>query len=192
MHNNCTTGVESYLLGKPAISYRPLCDPLFDLYLPNALSAEAFDLDTVMDLLVKTLQGGATQSAQRGATHAAIAGDYIENVAGRLACQRFLDALETKDIPEEPLGYAVGPVTNLKTALRKKLRPLKRAFKEKRVNSRLWTKESARRKRDHALRSDVLDKTEMGEFLKAAQRFTGSFRDIQIVELEKNLLCLFR
>ena len=117
---------------------------------------------------------------------------YIENVAGRLACQRFLDALETKDIPEEPLGYAVGPVTNLKTALRKKLRPLKRAFKEKRVNSRLWTKESARRKRDHALRSDVLDKTEMGEFLKAAQRFTGSFRDIQIVELEKNLLCLFR
>ena len=64
VHNNCTTGVESYLLGKPAISYRPLCDPKFDLYLPNALSAEAFDLDTVMDLLDKTLRGEAIRHGQ--------------------------------------------------------------------------------------------------------------------------------
>ena len=39
IHTNCTTGVEAYLLGKPAIAFRPICDPQFDMVLPNALSS---------------------------------------------------------------------------------------------------------------------------------------------------------
>lgn len=41
VHNGCTTGVESALLGRPVVSYRPVTDPDWDVYLPNYVSQQA-------------------------------------------------------------------------------------------------------------------------------------------------------
>ena len=105
IHNNCTTGVEAYLLGKTAISYRPLCDPRFDLLLPNALSAEAFELEQLLEL------GGAGPGRRRRSPapptlrrKADLARRFIANFDGKRACERMLDALDAIDLPEEALS----------------------------------------------------------------------------------------
>ena len=190
VHNNCTTGVESYLLGKPAISYRPVCHPEFDLYLPNALSTEAFDLGTVMNLLCKTLRGEAIETTEEAADRAAIAGQFIENVSGKRACERFLDALDTLELPVEPLASSLGSIQHIGFTARKKLRAIRRALGRRTVGH-TWAKESAARKSDHALKSDNISEAELLEFLRAAQRVTGRFHDVQVVELQKELLCIF-
>jgi len=56
---------------------------------------------------------------------------------------------------------------------------------------RVWSGESAARKRGHALRSDNVNRADLITLLEAARRVTGRFSDVQIVELEKNLLCIF-
>jgi len=41
VHVNCTTGIESALLNKPVVAYRPIIDQDLDIELPNAVSIEA-------------------------------------------------------------------------------------------------------------------------------------------------------
>jgi len=191
VHNNCTTGVESYLLGKPAISYRPVCDPQFDLYLPNALSAEAFDLTTCVEFVGKTLRGEQIETANKAAYRAAIAGEFIENLHGKRACERFLDALDTLDLPEEPLVYAGGAIRDIAFSARKRFRSMRRASRHGVKVSRTWAKQSAERKRSHALASDNVTETDLLEFLAAAQRVTGRFGGVRVAALQKELVCVF-
>ncbi len=190
VHNNCTTGVESYLLGKPAISYRPVSDPQFDLHLPNALSAEAFDLATCVDLVGKSLRGEELGSAKAAADRAAIAGEFIENFQGKRACARFLDALDTLDLPEEPLTYSGGAIRDLAFSARKRLRSIRRLLSDPKV-SRTWSKQSAERKRSHALGADNVTEADLLEFLSAAQSATGRFQNVRVAELQKELLCIY-
>jgi surface carbohydrate biosynthesis protein len=194
IHNNCTTGVESYLLGRTSISYRPLSDPRFDLYLPNALSVEAFELCTVIDLVERALRGEHIATAQHATTQREIARQFIENVDGKRACTSFLDALGSLDLPEEPLTYSVGPISDFEVAARKKLQSIRRVLKGGRSGETIaqaWAKESAARKRTHALKTDDLSADDLRKFLGTAQRVTGRFHDVQVRKLEKDLLCVF-
>lgn len=43
IHNGCTTGVESALLERPVVTYRPVTNEQWDVYLPNYVSMEAED-----------------------------------------------------------------------------------------------------------------------------------------------------
>ena len=65
IHNNCTTGVEAYMLGKPSVSYRPFQNPRYDLFLPNALSSEPNDLDQLLELVAARLCAAARQRTAR-------------------------------------------------------------------------------------------------------------------------------
>ncbi|MDD4869633.1 MAG: hypothetical protein PHR77_03665 [Kiritimatiellae bacterium] len=49
IHFNCTTAVESYLLGVPAISYLPVRSEVYENPLPNALSINVFDPMVLME-----------------------------------------------------------------------------------------------------------------------------------------------
>jgi len=192
IHNNCTTGVESYLLGKTPISYRPVCDPQFDLYLPNALSAEAFDLETAIRLVGAVLRGKEVSTTEEVQVKADVARRFIENIEGKRACERFLDALDGADLPEERLAFSVGPLNEFKLTAQRTLQRVRKTTKRKGGDSlRVWSGESAARKRGHALRSDNVNRADLITLLEAARRVTGRFSDVQIVELEKNLLCIF-
>ena len=45
IHNGCTTAIESFLLEKHVISYRPYVDALYDLDVPNKISLQVFIKD---------------------------------------------------------------------------------------------------------------------------------------------------
>jgi surface carbohydrate biosynthesis protein len=182
IHNNCTTGVEAYLLGKTAISYRPLCDPRFDLFLPNALSAEAFDLDELLDLVGQAMNGKTLSSARSDSEKADLARRYIANVEGRHGYERMMDALDAIDLPEELLEARTGPLKTLRVALRGGV---------KRARRFLDGRESAALRRRHALRADDLKKVELMGILETTRAVTGRFAGVRIEELEKDLLCIF-
>jgi len=95
IHNGCTTGVEAYLLGVAAISYRPIVNDYYDLgffRLPNLLSYQCFDFDelraTVGDILAGRL--GPPDGDER----ATLINQYLEALDGPLACERMVDVIE--------------------------------------------------------------------------------------------------
>jgi surface carbohydrate biosynthesis protein len=110
IHNGCTTGVEAYMMGVPAVSYRAAIDKTYDMgfyRLPNLISHQCFDADQLQDTLTKILQGelGVASSDERSA----LVKQYLAAQDGPLACERIVEVLEKKmerqpELPRPPLS----------------------------------------------------------------------------------------
>jgi hypothetical protein len=110
IHNGCTTGVEAYMMGVPAVSYRAKINETYDLgfyRLPNLISHQCFDLDHLQDTLKKILAGelGAADDDELKV----LVNHYLAAQDGPLACERIVDVLvkiveRRPNIPKPPLG----------------------------------------------------------------------------------------
>jgi surface carbohydrate biosynthesis protein len=95
VHNSCTTGVEAYILGVPAITYRPSVDELYDFgfyRLPNLLSHQCLNFDELQETLQKIFNGEL--GAADGEDRKKLIGHYFSALDGPLACQRIVDVIE--------------------------------------------------------------------------------------------------
>ena len=110
IHNGCTTGVEAYMMGVPAISYRAKINEKYDLgfyRLPNLISHQCFDLDQLLDTLKKIIKGEL--GAANGDERQALVNHYLAAQDGPLACERIVDVLEKRmasqpELPNPPLS----------------------------------------------------------------------------------------
>ena len=96
IHNGCTTGVEAYMMGVPAISYRAVVNEDYDYgfyVLPNKMSHQCFDVAQLKDLLENILNGKV--GAADGMERQALIKHYLAAQEGPLACQRRIDVIET-------------------------------------------------------------------------------------------------
>jgi len=95
IHNGCTTGVEAYFMGVPAISYRATVNDYYDYgfyRLPNLLSHQCFDFEELRLTLGKILAGKLGPAA--GDERRALFDHYLTAQDGQLACERIVDVLE--------------------------------------------------------------------------------------------------
>jgi len=95
VHNGCTTGVEAYCLGVPAVSFRPRVDERYDdgfYRLPNRASHQAFDVDELVAALEKIVAG--TLGAAGGPERKAVVDHYLAAQDGPLAVERIVELLE--------------------------------------------------------------------------------------------------
>jgi surface carbohydrate biosynthesis protein len=109
IHNGCTTGVEAYVMGVPAVSYRAKINEVYDLgfyRLPNLISHQCFDFKELQEILAKILKGEI--GAADGDDRQALAKNYLTAHDGPLACERIIDVIEAKvkmqpELPKPPL-----------------------------------------------------------------------------------------
>jgi surface carbohydrate biosynthesis protein len=95
IHNGCTTGVEAYLMGVPAISYRPTVNDYYDngfYRLPNRLSHQCFNFEELRNTLTKILAGELGRPD--GEETQALIDDYLVAQEGPLASDRIVDVIE--------------------------------------------------------------------------------------------------
>lgn len=95
VHNSCTTGVEAYVMGVPAITYRASINETYDFgfyRLPNLISHACFNLDELEAGLKKILNGelGPADGDERKQ----LIEQYLAAQEGPLACERMVDVLE--------------------------------------------------------------------------------------------------
>jgi surface carbohydrate biosynthesis protein len=94
LHNGCTTGIEAFVMGVPAISYRESVSEKYDngfYRLPNAVSHQCFDFDQLQDMLQQIMAGklGPADGHERQT----MIKHYLESQSGPLACERMVDVL---------------------------------------------------------------------------------------------------
>jgi surface carbohydrate biosynthesis protein len=95
IHNGCTTGVEAYVMGVPAVSYRAYVDEDYDYgfyRLPNLVSHQVFSLEELKPLLKEILAGKI--GAADGQDRRAVIDRHLAALNGKLACERIVDVLE--------------------------------------------------------------------------------------------------
>jgi len=95
VHNGCTTGLEAYVMGVPAISYRATVNDFYDLgfyRLPNLLSHQCFDFEELRVTLGDILAGrlGPADGGEREE----LINHHLVALDGPLACERMVDVLE--------------------------------------------------------------------------------------------------
>jgi surface carbohydrate biosynthesis protein len=113
IHNGCTTGVEAYVMGVPAVSYRAEINDKYDLgfyRLPNLISHQCFNPDELHETLTRILTGelGTADGDERRK----LVDHYLAAQDGPLACERIVDVLQRKlerqpELPPPSLGKRV-------------------------------------------------------------------------------------
>jgi len=97
IHNSCTTGLESYVLGVPVIAYLPLTSARFDRKLPNNLSQKAYNLDELQALVNTSLKGGFQPDLSVATSQKNLIQQYIDSLEGTFASEKIVEALEQFD-----------------------------------------------------------------------------------------------
>jgi len=95
IHNCCTTGLEAYVMGVPAISYRATVNDFYDMgfyRLPNLLSHQCFDFEELQSTLKDILAGrlGPADGAEREK----LVKHHMVALDGPFACERIIDTCE--------------------------------------------------------------------------------------------------
>jgi surface carbohydrate biosynthesis protein len=96
VHNGCTTGLEAYALGVPAISYLATLNEYYDYEfqgLPTRLSYQAFNFEELQKTLAGILDGELGVAG--GEERKMLIDYYLTAQNGRLACERIVDILES-------------------------------------------------------------------------------------------------
>lgn len=111
IHNGCTTGVEAYLMGVPAVSYRATVNERFDdgfYRLPNRVSHQCLDFEALRRTLQKILTGKLGEAD--GEERKALVDRHLTAQNGPLACERIMDVLEK--IAQDPNAPSKGSLRN--------------------------------------------------------------------------------
>jgi surface carbohydrate biosynthesis protein len=100
LHNGCTTGVEAALLGRPVVSYRPVTDADWDVYLPNFVSQQADNVNELQN----SIDRYCTSEADIGVELDAKQKDVLERILyfqdGRSA-ERICDTFELLQLSDD-------------------------------------------------------------------------------------------
>ena len=194
VHNSSTTGVQAYLLGRPVIAYMPVQSDKYDLYLPNALSYKAQDIDQLVALIGEFTTNLDFIDQKVEQEKKVVTRKYIEGMQGAWASDRIMDELEKLDIEPQILNNTYFSAINknvdqpLKILAQSK-NWLKNFFMgknpvilpEKEKNWEAYTRH----------RFPTLSFNKLQSDLKRLQEITGRFSNVSISLTDNNLVCVY-
>lgn len=129
VHNSCTTGLESFLLDKPALAFRPATSETYDSYLPNAVSRPVWSADELIEAVRDALAAG---HVAKDAQADNVAARYYAARDGALAAERVVGALDDvpspEDRPSPPMARLKARAAPLRDLARRVLRPQQSAY----------------------------------------------------------------
>ena len=180
IHNGCTTAVEAFAMGVPAISYRATVNDYYDYgfyQLPNGLSYQCFDFDGLQQTLRKVLSGRLGPAD--GDDRQALIARHVAAQDGPLACERIVDVLEK----------VVDRLSQLsKPGLRQRLEGWFKATKRRaRKQSKLRDKDSQGLLEFHRHRYPEVSLDELRERVARFQHLLGDDGEIKVESIYEEL-----
>jgi surface carbohydrate biosynthesis protein len=178
IHNNCTTAVESAVLGTPVLNFRPWVSE-YDNDLSHVFGrdcADAGKLAAAIDDIVNGKGGTLSADQQKRLEH------HIVNVNGRFGCERILDVIETATDLTDPDPLRAGFVERNAMKLREKLDWFGKY-------ARLYRHSGGREKIAHIrrhypqLKIHRLDATQLGYSMQQFDLFMRQFPPLDPVDL---------
>ena len=93
IHNSCTTGIESYILNRPAIAYVPSAGAeTYGSDLPNQVSHVAPAPGDVLDMISSAMRNGGLTA--QDAARSDVLSEFLTAIEGPFASERIVDAVD--------------------------------------------------------------------------------------------------
>jgi surface carbohydrate biosynthesis protein len=93
VHWNCTTAIEAFLLGKPAVAYRKERPDFYEQPLPNACSFHAASPDELLEMLDQAIAGHLVVSPEQLARQREILEHHVSSLQGSLSAEKMVEEL---------------------------------------------------------------------------------------------------
>ena len=183
IHNSCTTGMESYLLGVPVVAYRPVTSEQFDKKLPNNLSHQAFDLEGLLTLIESLTAGKLSPDPDVSRAQKQLLERHVAAVDGTLAAERIVTVLENFDNE-----WSNEPAPRISSYLMGKLEAATRRYKRE-YNARFHRKQANRSERFRYLRH-IFPEIELGEVESRVDRLRKTlnrFSKVRVHQVENGI-----
>lgn len=185
VHNNCTTGVEAFLLGRPAISYRPVKDQDAEHELPDRVSFRADEPEDLLELVKRFVSDKKSISQGEHNLRKNFASKYIANIDGMLASDTIVQYLNKLDLP---LAEGFFPVNkNLKSIIENNVKQF-----ERRIRQQFDSTDSVKTVHYNQQKFPGIKFAEMKQILDEIRIASGRFQDLQIIPVDDNAFCIFR
>jgi len=180
IHNGCTTGVEAFVMGVPAISYRPTVNDYYDYgfyELPNRLSHQCFDFEGLRATLERIIAGelGATNGNERRS----LIDHYLAARSGPLACERIVDVLE-----KITAGRSRLPEPNLKARIDGNLRATTRRLIKRFLS---YLPDSHNRPEFHRHRYPGISLAEVRERVLRIKKALGDSTELEVDQISEEI-----
>lgn len=179
VHNNCTTGIEAFAMGKPTIAYMPLIDERLEHKTPNPLSQQSNSVEGILKLIEVNLDfDGLGREEEKNK----LLDRYIKREKNVLSGDRILTVLESLDLPEASFstrGY--GMFRKIQVAARK----INRRFNDFTGKNEF---SYAYRKR----KNPGVNMKEIVDIVGNIQNSLKRWDDILIEQVGEDLFCFFR
>jgi hypothetical protein len=176
IHNGCTTGVEAYVMGVPAISYRAAVNENYDsgfYRLPNLLSHQCFDFEELSTTLGNLLAGELGAAA--GDERESLARQHLAALDGPLACERIVDVCE-KIVEKQSERSKPGLLDRLTGYCMATMRTLKRQIKARLPRTH-------KKPEFHRHRYPEVSLEEVRDRLSRFQLLLGDTRKVQVEQI---------
>lgn len=98
IHHDCTTGIESALIGTPVVSYRPIQNEEYEAELPQVVSKQALTLDDLTEYISKSLN--SDKRYEMTTDQATYLKQYFHNV-DESAAEKICDVINSLDTDNE-------------------------------------------------------------------------------------------
>lgn len=98
IHTGCTTGMEAFIAGQPAVSLCPGATRWHDVYVSNQVNPRVGDSATALEFIRRVVDAGEVDPLRRPESRARAA-RFIAATDGPLAAERVIDALCSLSVP---------------------------------------------------------------------------------------------
>jgi len=119
IHSNCTTGIETYLLGVPSIAYRPALSKMYETLLPNSVSKSIYSFSELQEIMIDIVVQNNSDKYIYDGSAKAIASQYISNIEGVLSADYIVDKLKKIDVRKSANVSADSTLRNYQVCLEK-------------------------------------------------------------------------
>jgi surface carbohydrate biosynthesis protein len=197
IHNSCTTGVQSFLMDKPVISYMPVQSEKYDQYLPNELSHCAKDVHEVIALIQQLTSNSILIDKELEQQKKKIAQKFIAGIEGPLIVDRIMNRIDSIDVKPQKLKPISFSFLEEKTQLgldrirfisiiSRRLRGYLRALQKKVSSSQGKNWETYTQQRYPVFSLSGID----GDYQRL-QKLTGRSTKTKINLICENLICIY-
>jgi surface carbohydrate biosynthesis protein len=199
IHNNCTTGVQAHLLGKPVIAYMPVRSDNHDLYLPKAVSYQAQDVDHLINLIQEFISNPSAIHNNLNQEQRIVVKEYIEGLEGPWTSDRIIDELEKLDINPQVLDYddisgkneGVSQPQDTNKILTKLKNLLKYRLIGMNPNTAIQREYPWINPTYDLQKFPILSFNNLQSYLNRLQETTGRFSNVQVCLTRNNRVCIF-
>ena len=125
IHNGCTTAVESFLLDKYVISYRPFVSDKYDLDLPNNVSLQTFNYEQLEECLRKAIRGDAFLDYKSNGLN--VLNKYISSLRGEFAYVQIANFIDQINLNDNKKPTALQKIKKIRRLVSERVNSDKRA-----------------------------------------------------------------